>query len=79
MVNSILAQKSPARGEEPPATDPAVHHMPKGFSDCFALGFTKLLRLCADTFFAKRYGPRALDPAAVAEGGTRAIDRAIVC
>ena len=37
-----------------------VHHVPKGFSDRFALGFTKLLRLCADTFFAKRYGHRAI-------------------
>ncbi|MES3011092.1 MAG: alternative oxidase [Pseudomonadota bacterium] len=38
----------------------SVHHSPKGFSDHFALGFTKLLRLCADTFFAKRYGHRAI-------------------
>ena len=37
-----------------------IHHVPKGFSDRFALGFTKLLRLCADTFFAKRYGHRAI-------------------
>ena len=37
-----------------------VHHVPKGFSDHFALGFTKLLRLLADTFFAKRYGHRAI-------------------
>ncbi|MES2423038.1 MAG: alternative oxidase [Pseudomonadota bacterium] len=37
-----------------------VHHPPRGFSDRFALGFTKLLRLCADTFFAKRYGHRAI-------------------
>ena len=37
-----------------------VHHVPKGVSDRFALGFTKLLRFCADTFFAKRYGHRAI-------------------
>ena len=37
-----------------------VHHVPKGLSDRFALGFTKLLRFCADTFFAKRYGHRAI-------------------
>ena len=37
-----------------------MHHAPKGFSDHFALGFTKLLRLLADTFFAKRYGHRAI-------------------
>ncbi len=39
---------------------PPVHHAPKDFSDHFALGFTKLLRLLADTFFAKRYGHRAI-------------------
>jgi ubiquinol oxidase len=37
-----------------------VHHTPRGFSDHFALGLTKLLRLCADTLFAKRYGHRAI-------------------
>jgi ubiquinol oxidase len=37
-----------------------VHHTPRGLSDRFALGFTKLLRFCADTFFAKRYGHRAI-------------------
>lgn len=37
-----------------------VHHQPTDFSDRFALGFTKLLRFCADTFFAKRYGHRAI-------------------
>ena len=37
-----------------------VHGAPKGVSDRFALGFTKLLRFCADTFFAKRYGHRAI-------------------
>ncbi len=34
--------------------------MPHGFSDHFALGFTKVLRWGADTFFAKRYGHRAI-------------------
>ena len=42
------------------AAHPAIHHEPHGFSDRFALGFTKLLRFCADTFFAKRYGHRAI-------------------
>ena len=37
-----------------------VHRSPKGISDRFALGFTKLLRFGADTFFAKRYGHRAI-------------------
>lgn len=40
--------------------EPAVHHVPHGFSDHFALGFTKVLRWAADTFFAKRYGHRAI-------------------
>lgn len=48
-----------AVGPEPDA-DHAPHHAPGGFSDRFALGFTKLLRICADTFFAKRYGHRAI-------------------
>ena len=37
-----------------------AHHTPLDFSDGFALGFTKVLRFCADTFFAKRYGHRAV-------------------
>lgn len=43
-----------------PAIDLTVHHKPVNLSDRFALGFTKLLRFCADTFFAKRYGHRAI-------------------
>ena len=41
-------------------SEPAAHHEPHGFSDHFALGFTKVLRWGADTFFAKRYGHRAI-------------------
>ena len=37
-----------------------MHHVPAGFSDQFARGFTRLLRFFADTFFAKRYGHRAI-------------------
>ena len=33
---------------------------PKNFSDHFALSMTKFFRLVADTFFAKRYGHRAV-------------------
>ena len=52
---------SDARGSvEEQVVDPPVHHVPTGFSDRFALGFTKLLRFTADTFFAKRYGHRAI-------------------
>jgi ubiquinol oxidase len=36
------------------------HHAPSGLSDHFALSFTKILRWLADTFFAKRYGHRAI-------------------
>jgi ubiquinol oxidase len=36
------------------------HYQPKDFSDRIALGFTKALRFVADTFFAKRYGHRAV-------------------
>lgn len=43
-----------------PAVDLGVHYQPAGASDRFALGVTKFLRLFADTFFAKRYGHRAV-------------------
>ena len=43
-----------------PIVDLSVHHEPKGLSDRIAYGFTKTLRFCADTFFAKRYGHRAI-------------------
>lgn len=43
-----------------PLVDLSVHHRPNGLSDRFALGFTKVLRFCADTFFAKKYGHRAV-------------------
>lgn len=59
MSNFILAPDARGLAEEKDAR-PLVHHVPDGFSDKFALGFTKLLRFCADTFFAKRYGHRAI-------------------
>ncbi|KAA0684976.1 alternative oxidase [Azospirillum brasilense] len=37
-----------------------LHHRPQDFGDHVALGFTKALRFVADTFFAKRYGHRAI-------------------
>lgn len=36
------------------------HHIPVDLSDRIALGFTKALRFFADTFFARRYGHRAV-------------------
>jgi ubiquinol oxidase len=59
MVNAILTP-TPEGLEEERDAQPAIHHVPHGFSDKFALGFTKLLRVSADTFFAKRYGHRAI-------------------
>ena len=61
----------PAGGEEQShledrdAHDPASavldsHVEPQGVSDHIAFGFTKVLRFFADTFFAKRYGHRAV-------------------
>ncbi|MFD1949919.1 alternative oxidase [Sphingomonas arantia] len=59
MVNSLLAPDARGLADER-AAEPVIHHEPHGFSDRFALGFTKLLRFSADTFFAKRYGHRAI-------------------
>ena len=59
MTNNILTPDAKALEEERAAL-PVIHHDPHGFSDRFALGFTKLLRFAADTFFAKRYGHRAI-------------------
>lgn len=36
------------------------HHEPSGIRDKIAFGFVKMLRFFADTFFAKRYGHRAI-------------------
>ena len=36
------------------------HRKPENLSDFIALSITKFLRLFADTFFAKRYGHRAV-------------------
>jgi ubiquinol oxidase len=43
-----------------PAVEPMVHHRVAGVSDGVAFGFTKALRFVADTFFAQRYGHRAI-------------------
>ena len=59
MVNTILAPDRKTLADEH-AAEPQVHYNPSDFSDRFALGFTKLLRFCADIFFAKRYGHRAI-------------------
>ena len=42
------------------STEPRLHREPSDLADRFALGLTRLLRFFADTFFAKRYGHRAI-------------------
>ncbi len=42
------------------AVDLSQHHTPENLSDRLALFFVKVLRFFADTFFAKRYGNRAI-------------------
>jgi ubiquinol oxidase len=59
VVNRILNPDEQPLAEEADA-DPVIHHQPASLSDRFALGFTRLLRVAADTFFAKRYGHRAI-------------------
>ena len=59
MTNMILVPDKLALATERNVQS-AVHHQPNGFSDRFALGFTKLLRFSADRLFAKRYGHRAI-------------------
>ena len=51
MANTILAPDKDILEREREA-EPVIHYDPNGF--------TKLLRFCADTFFAKRYGHRAV-------------------
>ncbi len=46
-----------------PFVDLTIHHKPADLRDRIALGFTKVLRFCADTFFAERYGHRAINDA----------------
>jgi ubiquinol oxidase len=48
------------RNIEMDSVDLSVHHEPENLSDRFAYGFVKVLRFFADTFFAKRYGHRAI-------------------
>lgn len=43
-----------------PQTLPQKHFVPKSFRDRLAYGFVKFMRFFADTFFAHRYGHRAV-------------------
>lgn len=48
-------------GNEMPVTPvPERHYVPKDFRDRLALAFVKFIRFFADTFFARRYGHRAV-------------------
>ncbi|MFD0737866.1 alternative oxidase [Lysobacter koreensis] len=46
--------------QTPAAVDLDVHHAARDWSDRVAFGITRGLRFLADTFFAKRYGNRAI-------------------
>lgn len=46
--------------QTPAAVDLDVHHPTRDWSDRVAFGITRGLRFLADTFFAKRYGNRAI-------------------
>ena len=61
--------------------DESIHHKPRGTSDRIAIGFTKVLRWCADTFFAKRYGHRAvvLETVAAVPGMVGATSNHLTC
>ena len=54
-MNRVSTRRNEKSGDEV-----RVHHVPNGVSDHLALVFTRLLRFVADTFFAKRYGHRAI-------------------
>lgn len=57
IAHQTIAHKTAARI---PEVDLGIHHKAHGFGDRLAYGFTKTLRFCADTFFARRYGHRAI-------------------
>jgi ubiquinol oxidase len=46
--------------QTPAAVDLDIHHRTRDWSDRVAYGITRGLRFLADTFFAKRYGNRAI-------------------
>ncbi|HSW33936.1 MAG TPA: alternative oxidase, partial [Steroidobacteraceae bacterium] len=50
----------PQGSDMPTANSSAPHREPQDLSDRFAYAFTRLLRFFADTFFARRYGHRAV-------------------
>ena len=61
--------------------EPRLHRAPSDLADRFALGLTRVLRFFADTFFAKRYGHRAivLDTVAAVPGMVGAMATHLQC
>ena len=57
MPNALSNEKSALRTQP---TDLTTQRRPRTFSDRVTFRFTKVLRFFADTFFAKRYGHRAV-------------------
>ncbi|HAW93609.1 MULTISPECIES: alternative oxidase [unclassified Arsukibacterium] len=55
-TENVNANNSSTSPDDPLAS----HHKPANISDRIAFRLTKMLRFCADTFFAKRYGHRAV-------------------
>lgn len=53
----MLPDTAPAKPDLPPRQQ---HHDPQNARDRLAYGFVKFLRFFADTFFARRYGHRAV-------------------
>ena len=53
----MLPDTAPATPDLPPRQQ---HHDPQNVRDRVAYGFVKFLRFFADTFFARRYGHRAV-------------------
>ena len=53
MTNKIRVPDAKGLAEEHDA-ELAMQHRPEGFSDRFALGFTRLLRFCADIWWSPR-------------------------
>jgi hypothetical protein len=58
--NRVRANQQGNLNMSAPFVDLSIHHAPRGLSDRIAYGFTRTLRFCADTFFAKRYGHRSI-------------------
>lgn len=59
-MKASTKNKRPEKPENQGQNDITIHHKPQGFCDRFAYGLVKFLRFFADSFFAERYGHRAV-------------------